>query len=520
MRILITIFFAIINLITLVGQDAVTWSEDVACIIYNKCSGCHNPEGIAPFSLLSYQDAFNNRANIKWAVETKFMPPWRAERGHTAFRNDMSLTDEQIQTIVDWVNNDAPEGNPDVAPDAPTEFVTEAIPDPDVVIEFEEYTSQAVDEDDFRCFVEPWGEMEQKWIIGSEVQPGNTNIVHHSLYGWDAENTVVILDEEDPGPGYYCFGGFGSNSVNLIGGWVPGGSANIAPEGFGFSIPGGGHIVMQTHYPEGSSGEKDATSIRFKFADPDAEIRGVNAVPILNHFSNLTDGPLWIPANTIKTFHARQVIPADIVLLAVSPHAHLIARSMNAYAVTPMGDTLDIINIPKWDFDWQLNYTFKKPIVVPSGSIIYGAITYDNTTNNERNPSNPPVDVSVGEETTDEMFLFFFGVSLYQSGDEDLEFKDDAPVVDCIVSSTTTEVGLEHISIAPNPSSDYILIDSDTPLKTSIRLMDINGRQLYNQQEVLLPTKIHLPRLSDGVYLLRLTNHDTQVSRRIIVRRN
>ncbi len=516
---LLTIVASVFLVTHFVGaQDPATWAEDVACIIYNKCSSCHNPEGVGPFNLLSYEDAFTNRLNIRWAVQSKYMPPWRAERGHVAYLDDMSLTDEEIETIVSWINNDAPEGDPELAPNPPDDFSPIVITDPDVVIEFDEYTSQADEEDDFRCFVKPWEETEQQFIVSSEVIPSNTNIVHHTLFGWDAEDTAIALDEQDPGPGYYCFGGFGSNTVQLIGAWVPGSNVNNLPEGFGFSVPAGGNMVMQTHYPEGSIGQSDATSVRFKLSD-DPSIRQVQSIPLLNHFANLTNGPLFIEANTVKTFYAEQTIPVDLVLLAVAPHAHLIAKSMRSFAVTPSGDTLALVEMPQWDFDWQLTYVFKKPVVLPAGSTVYGEIVYDNTTANPRNPSDPPIDVSVGEETTDEMFLFFFAVSLYQEGDEDLEFADSDPKVDCVLSAVETLKAIESIRIAPNPSSAFVHILADSPFDAEVRLLDTGNRLVRSYDNLRLPARIDVEQIPSGVYFLHIRTGQNVSIKKIVINR-
>ena len=184
------------------NAQSITWADDIACIVYNKCSQCHHPEGVGPFSLMSYNDAYTFRGSIKNATSERRMPPWKASSGEVEYVDDLSLTTEQINLIAQWVDNGAPQGNPDIAPDAPIFENQEEIINPDVVIQFQEYTSQAEEEDDYRCFVESWPTNTPQWVVASEVVPGNTNIVQdylcssNSRPGYDCvfDNTSHALD--------------------------------------------------------------------------------------------------------------------------------------------------------------------------------------------------------------------------------------------------------------------------------------------------------------------------------------
>ncbi len=517
MRKILFLLLASIFVASQLNAQAPTWSGEIACIVYNKCSTCHNPEGVAPFSLMSYDEAYSFRASIKSVTSDRIMPPWGAKRGLVDYVNDLSLTEEQINLIAEWVDNDAPEGDPGMAPEPPVFDNSEGIADPDVVVQFPDYTSNAVDEDDYRCFVEPWTPTQWNWVVGTEVVPGNTNIVHHTLFSWDPSDTAVGLDAADPGPGYYCFGDNGSPGSFGIGGWAPGAGASVFPEGFGFQLPPGGNIIMQTHFPEGSAGQSDATKINFKFSDQ-PNLRPIGGGPLLNHVTSLTNGPLFIPANTVKTIYAQETVTQDLTMLEINPHLHLIGTSIKSYAVTPAGDTLHFIDIPNWDFDWQFSYGFKNPIVVPQGSIVYGEAVYDNTSNNPLNPSDPPVDVSVGEATTDEMFLLYFTWTEYQPGDEDLYIEDAPPLVDCgqIVGTSEPAIG-QLVRIFPNPATDQVRLSFDGDISGELQLYDSTGKLARDFGNIFLPADISVKGLAGGLYFLKFKNGQENFNKRIIV---
>ena len=499
------------------GQN-ITWSDDIACIVYNKCVQCHHPGGVGPFSLMTYDDVFSRRAYIQNSVTEGSMPPWNANSEWAEYRNDFSLSSDEFNLLVDWLEANAPPGDLSQAPEAPIIETTESITSPDIVIQYPDYVSEAVDDDDYRCFVQPWTATQTNWVVGTEVVPGNKSIVHHTLFSWDPTHVAENLDAADPGVGYYCFGSNGSPNSFLLGGWAPGAGATIYPDGFGYQLPPGGNIVMQTHFPEGSAGESDATKINFLFSD-ESNLRNINGGFVLNHNSTLTNGPLFIPANTVKTFYSQITVNNKLTLLSVDPHMHLIGVSIKAFAVTPTGDTLRIIDIPHWDFDWQYNYDFKRPIIIPAGSTIYGEAIYDNTSNNPLNPSDPPIDVSQGEATTDEMFLIFATWVDYQPGDEHLYFEDDPPLVDCGTVGVFSPEIEQLVRIFPNPATDQIRISYDGKFSGALHIYDNNGRSIRRVESITLPKMVSLKGLNDGVYFLNFKNEAISFMKRVVISR-
>jgi hypothetical protein len=495
----------------LIAQDEITWSDDVACIVYNNCTKCHHPGGIAPVSFMAYEDVYAKRASIRIFVEERSMPPSPAMPGAVPFRDDNLLSDEEVATIVQWVLNGAPSGDLGMAPAPPVISETEAIPNPNEIIQIDPYASQAEFSDDYRCFAFETAFGEDKWVTGIEIVPGNKSIVHHVILYEDDNDVVLNLDNQDPLPGYQCFGGVGSFSANFLGGWVPGQTAQFVPDGMGLLIPAGTNLIIQTHYPEETKGMIDSTKINLRFAENGNGLRQISVSPYINHITSLTNGPLAIPANTVKTFHAEGTIFGNVSLIGVLPHMHLIGTAMSCYAVIPAGDTIEIFDIPEWDFDWQLSYQFRSPIHLPFGTKIIADATYDNTLNNPHNPSNPPVNVFAGEATTDEMFLIFFSYMTYQAGDENIIFEDAPPVCE-----TTTSV-ISHtrpdIRIYPNPAHHTVTIFAPWD-DYAVTLHDMYGRVLMaelNLQEI--PTEA----LSDGMYLIRIEHQGTIIIKKVIV---
>ncbi|MDX1479894.1 MAG: hypothetical protein R3301_19420, partial [Saprospiraceae bacterium] len=466
------------------AQD-ITWADDVACVIYNNCVKCHNPSGVAPFSLLTYEQAFEKRILIGAYVEARLMPPWPASGGTQDFVNDNRLTEEEVATITGWVDAGAPSGDLSQAPSVPVIPEGDEIENPDLVVQMETYTSQAGDHDDYRCFVIPTNFAEDRYVNSFEVVPGNKNIVHHVILFEDVSQTVQDLDALDPLPGYTCFGGTGSFQSSVVAGWVPGQTSRTMPEGTGILLPAGTNLVIQTHYPEGTEGMLDSTRVNLTFTEDPGSTREMLYVPLLNHTDiSLVNGPLSIPAGEVKTYRAEFTTFFKSTVFSVLPHMHLIGTSMKAYGVTLTGDTLHFFDIPDWDFEWQLSYTYRQPVVVPFGTKLVAEATYDNTNNNPNNPSNPPVDVMQGEATTDEMLLVFFEFALYQDGDEDMVFADAPPLSEeCQGTSTSRGIPADlPITVFPNPAADRIHIQGEVEGAFSVTLRDLSGRVLVSAE--------------------------------------
>jgi hypothetical protein len=350
-----------------VAAQTATWNDNVACILYTRCTSCHHEGGIGPFSLVTYEDATAAAFGMQYAVNAGTMPPWPPDHTYRSFAHERVLTAEEVVLINDWVNNGMPQGSGS-APMAPVYLSNEVITDPDLVLTMPSYTVNTVGNDVYRCFVIPTGLNEDVFIKEIEVVPGNLEAVHHVLLYADGTNTPLTLDAADPQPGYVNFGGTGSNASELVGGWVPGQGVKVYPGSMGVKIAAGHNIIMQVHYPPTANGQIDQTKVNIKYTT--GSVRQVSIAPVLNQWE-LNEGALIIPANQTRTFTVEYQVPnANVTVLDVAPHMHLIGRSVKAWAVTPTNVTIPLIDIPEWDFHWQGFYDFRQPLRIPAGSVL------------------------------------------------------------------------------------------------------------------------------------------------------
>ncbi|MCW5908915.1 MAG: T9SS type A sorting domain-containing protein [Chitinophagales bacterium] len=395
-----------------------TWSEHVAPILYAHCTPCHHTGGIAPFSLMTYAEAFAAYPSIKSSVQNKRMPPWPPDPNYKHFVHERVLTTQEINTIVDWANSGAQQGNITQAPAQPTYSNTTQLGTVDLSVTIPTYTVSGAG-DVYRNFPIPVTVPNGYYVTAFEVIPGTPQIVHHVLIFHDSTNVPAQHDAADPGPGYTNVGGTGSLASKLIGGYTPGASPYYTPVGTGFRLPTSTNIVIQVHYPAGSQGMTDATTVNFKLSP--GPKRELTVWPLLNHLQSLTNGPLVIPANQTKTFNQQYNVSGNWTFLGAFPHMHLIGKSIKSWANTTVpNDTIRFVNIPNWDFHWQDTYVFPNAVKVPNGSTLRATAFYDNTSANPNNPSNPPQNVTAGEATTQEMMMVFFTYMPYQTGDENL----------------------------------------------------------------------------------------------------
>lgn len=494
-----------------------TWTDNIACILYTRCTTCHHDGGIAPFSLMTYGEAASAAYGMQQSVNSGSMPPWPPNANYRSFAHERVLTAEEVALINDWVNNGVPEGN-GVPPMAPDYSITEAITLPDLVITMPNFTVSTVGNDVYRCFVIPTGLLQNRFISEIEVVPGNREAVHHVLLYQDVSGIPAALDAAAPGPGYTSFGGTGSSASVLIGGWVPGQGHKVYPANMGVQIPAGASIVMQVHYPATSNGQSDQTKVNIKFAT--GTVREVFIASPLSHGA-LNEGPLIIPAGQQPTFTSNYLVPAvNITLLDVAAHMHLIGKSIKAWAMTPLGVTIPLIDIPEWDFHWQGFYDYRQPLKIPAGSMLYGTATYDNTTNNPNNPSNPPQLVTVGEATTDEMMLVYFSYAIHFPGDENI-IIDTATVVQTHNYCDFRIVGLEsnrslpQFAMAPNPTDGRLRLLLPDGVFPMVRMHDAAGRLVLQQR--LLGAELDLNGLADGIYQLTLELEGGSSSQQVVV---
>ena len=480
-----TFLFLLLLLVKFESAQSITWAGNIASIFYNNCTKCHHPGAIAPFSLLDYNDAYQQRFNISHDVTIKKMPPWSPDPTYTRLAHERLLTPAQISLINEWVNNGAPMGDTSLAPVKPVYTNGSQLGTPDLSLRIPTFTVPANQTTDiYQCFAIPTNLLQDQYITGLEIVPGNGSVVHHVLVYEDTTGVCAQLDSAAAGPGYLNFGGVGSSKAILVGGWVPGGSPSILPANFGIPLFKNSYVVLQIHYPAGDNGLTDSTRINLLLAN--SVTRKVSMAPILNYLTDI-NAPLSIPADSIMTFNEHYQLPnINISALSVAPHNHYIGQKWICYGITPANDTIPFIKINNWDFHWQGFYNFRNILKIPAKTTLFAYCTYNNTTSNPNNPNSPPITVNAGDFTSDEMMLVYFSYTPYQAGDENISMDTSALIN---LNDTLSTVGIKEIAselvstpqlydAVPNPAKNETLISYYLPTDSHVELkiFDMQGK--------------------------------------------
>ena len=395
----------------------VNFSEDVSSIIYNNCTECHRDGQSGPMSFTNYEEVASLGFMVKLVTQIGYMPPWHADPEYTNFIGERFLTDQEKQLIADWVDGGMPQGDPSLESEIPNFPEGSAVGEPDFVLTMdEEYLIEGNNQDDYRVFVFETNFSEDKDLRSIEFIPGNLEAVHHVLINIDTEGECAALDALTPEYGYECESGFCTGGIPFLAtGYVPGMVPPVWNNDVGLILPQGADIAIQVHYAPNSIDQYDQSSINLFFKDQPIE-REVDVYTLL-------DTELFIPANEVYTHYnsmnIEDEIGYDISLLSILPHMHLIGKSWLVYAENN-GDTIPIINIPDWDFNWQNFYQPEYMLKVPKEYTIHAYATYDNTSDNFSNPNSPPQNMFWCDYTTCEMFFLPFSYVEYQEGDENI----------------------------------------------------------------------------------------------------
>jgi hypothetical protein len=411
-------------------DSGVTYSKDVAPILYQHCATCHHPNDIAPMSLITYKETRPWAAAIRQEVVKRAMPPWHADPHVGEFSNDLRLSDQDIATIEGWVKNGAPEGDPNDLPPAPVFHAGWHIV-PDAVITIPETKVAAGNQDDYEYIYVPTNFTEDKWIQAAEVVPGDRRVVHHATVSVVSAGKVPELkakhgeietvDEyhyrtgkvnhmkpdapvandgcapspsgeiKDPSSGY-------TNIVPAI--YLPGHLAEVRPPGFALRIPAGSYLQFQVHYSNRLQQEiVDRTSIGLVFAREPVE-HEVAQYEIWNNWFQIPPGAGNHKVTSCFT------LPKDVTAVAYTAHMHFRGKSMETEAIYPDGRHELLFKVPKYDFRWQETYFLKHQFVIPKGTRLITTAHFDNSANNPLNP-DPSQTIRWGEPSNEEMMGFW-----------------------------------------------------------------------------------------------------------------
>ena len=437
-----------------------TFNKDIAPILYANCASCHRPGEVAPFSLLTYQDASKRAALIAGAVKGRFMPPWKAEPGYGDFSGERRLTDTQITLIADWAKAGAPEGDSNAKPPLPKFTDGWQGGEPDQVLTIPvKYSLPADGPDQYRCFVIPTGLDHDVYIDGTEFRPENREIVHHALVFLDASGQARKMAAASPDGSYPCFGGPGFPAAGLVGGWAPGFTPPPRNPAYSEPIRKGTDVVIQIHYHPSGKPEQDQSSLGLAFSGPPT--KGRTSLLLFDHHLDIPPGD----ANYVAK--ASLIIPRDVQLAGVTPHAHYLCKDMKVTATLPDGTIKPLIWIKDWDFNWQNAYRYKTPLDLPKGTRVDLEYTYDNSENNPHNPAHPPVRIHWGEETKDEMALVFLTVLVPS--------REDLPELRRDVGRQYVEQFLSQVHTLQDLPYEMLSPDTVGKLTQVFKMFDKNG---------------------------------------------
>jgi mono/diheme cytochrome c family protein len=378
----------------------VTYTRDVAPLLWKNCAGCHHPGEVGPFSLLTYKDAARRANFLRDVTAARRMPPWKAEPGFGPIHGVRRLSDAEITTLARWAEAGAPEGDPKDLPTPPTFPTGWQLGEPDLVLTMPEpWTVPAGGPDVYRCFVLPLPLDGDKTVAAAEFRAGNRKVVHHAGLFLDDKGQGRKKDRADGKPGYTSFGGPGIVPSGGLGGWTMGAMPHFLPDGTGMVVKQGSDLVLQMHYHPSGKEETDRSQVGLYFTKK----------PATRFATGLAarDTTLFVPAGA-RRHHAvarTDPLPADVEALSVSPHAHFLGREFKATATLPDGTTRPLVWIKDWDFHWHEVYHFDKPLKLPKGTVVQIDGWFDNTADNPKNPNSPPKDMKYGSQLTDEMLL-------------------------------------------------------------------------------------------------------------------
>lgn len=385
---------------------AVTFSHDVAPILYRQCASCHRPGGVAPFSLIAYQDAAKRARLIAAVTAKRAMPPWLPVEPH--FQHERKLTDAEIATLGRWAASGAPAGDPSAMPPAPQFPQGWQLGKPDLEVEMRApFDVPAEGQDLYQCFVIPSVVANARYVRAVDMRPGSPKVVHHALLFQDLTGTAR---KRDAGAGYSCFGTPGFLPARGLAGWTPGSIPYQAPDEIPELLHAHADLVLQVHYHPTGKAEHDRTRVAIYFTDRKPTRRAMD-IPL---GSSRIDIP---PGDRAYKVTDHFTVPVDVDAISINPHAHYVCKEMYGYAVLPDGSRRTLLRIVNWDFNWQQQYVYAAPIRLPADTRIEMEFTYDNSAANPRNPNSPPKRVVYGSGSLDEMAGLHLTVSPVRESD-------------------------------------------------------------------------------------------------------
>jgi len=363
----------------------ISYAKTVAPILEKKCVTCHQKGGIGPFRMDSYEVVKGFAPMMRETVMTRRMPPFFADPHVGKWSNDTSLTPEETKTLVHWIEAGAPRGSGEdilkthagEAPEWPT-----ALGKPDVVVQLPSFKVPASGVIEYQRMVVDNPFKGDAWLRAVAFKPGARPVLHHITSGYMPDRSLPPADI----PG------------SSVGSYVPGAGIQVYNEGTGAPVPQGGKLTFSMHYTTNGKPQEDATQIGYYLLKTPPEIIRRAAV--------ISNPLMYIPAGEARHKEVAYLeFPADALLYSVHPHAHYRGYAVELTQITPDGKETPILSVPKYDFNWQLDYDLAQPLVVKKGAKLRVTWIYDNSEHNPANP-DPKQNIAWGEQTWNEMMYF------------------------------------------------------------------------------------------------------------------
>jgi hypothetical protein len=429
-------------------ENKINFAEHIGPIFHQKCAPCHHKGQVGPIELIRYEEIKKRAKLLLRVMESGYMPPWPADPTYSRFVGELFLRKGEIDSLRIWINEGMLAGPLDQLKIPAFSSSNSSFGQPDFSISFKEKIPLKGDGlDDFFLVKIPFEFPTDTFVKMIEFVPGNSKLVHHVnghiiQYDHGAKKDLFqkpyYLASDTMAEAHEVYSqlkvqnddaSFPMLTQSVVN-YLPGVMSRNYPDGIGgFKLRKSGYVLFRDiHYGPSYRDTSDSSFVNFYFG-PEQDYRPF--VEIQMGTLGITDivPPLYLKPGDKKTFYSEYIVPQKLSLITINPHMHKLGVSFLAYAVSLSGDTIPLIRIPKWDFNWQFFYTFQKPVVLEKGTKIRMEGLFDNTINNPNNPFHPPQIVSEragSMRTTDEMFQFIISALPYRFGDEDINL-DNVP---------------------------------------------------------------------------------------------
>lgn len=511
--------FGLLTLVAVPGMAAsgppspVTFNRDVAPLLFKHCATCHRPDQVGPFDLLTYSQAKGHAGEILTATRRREMPPWPPEPGYGRFVGERRLTGEQLGVLERWVEDGLLEGDPADLPPMPVWPGGWLSGEPDLVVTLPQaYTLPAEGRDKYRNIVLPVPLTGTRYVKGVEFRPGNARVIHHAFINVDETRQSRYLAGRENPPGFDGMD-LPESAVMPAGqmlGWQPGKVTYRVADGLSWVLRPNTDLVVQMHLRPSGRPEEIRPSVGLYFTEQ-PPTRQPYRIRLVHFELNIP------PDETNYVVEQRYVLPVDVSLLRVNPHAHYLGKDIQGYALLPGGEKRWLLWIRNWDINCQGDYEYAEPIELPKGATLVMRYTYDNSRGNPNNPRTPPVWVRHGPNATDEMAALGFQALTHNEEDRQTLARDSMEKLlrlsmdyDRFLLRLNPDDVMAHVKLARILGSQDNSDEAMDHLKTAIRLNPAEDKAHYEMGYLYLRQNKLSQANEEFIAVIRLNPQDAQ----------